>query len=90
VDSFPSQALTRWLLLGRLALQAASNDYLGFARQGLFVFPDSELSQKSHHRAPVRKRGLDQINRDKTGKQKPIGTVKVAEQNGGEHETTGN
>jgi hypothetical protein len=63
--------------------------YSAFARKRLLILSDSELSQESHHRAPVRKRGLDQVDRDKAGKQKPVRAVKVTKQHCGQDKTTG-
>ena len=38
-----------------------------------------ELLQKRHHRAPVRERGLEEVQSDKRGEQKPTRIDEIAE-----------
>jgi len=45
--------------------------------------------KETDHRTPVCKRRLDQVDRYKAGKQKPVRIMKVAEQQANKNETSG-
>jgi hypothetical protein len=49
----------------------------------------SQTAQEGHHRTPVSKGRLNQIDRYESGEQEPIGTVKIAEQHCAQHKAAG-